>query len=264
MSPRLQRSPRRPSSSTPGRDRRNAVLPARHGGARPDARAETATHGAAPRLGVALAGYATAIVTSALTGGIVAGMAGGVDSVAATVAGQLGFWSVLVAVVFYEMPDRAVPVAQRLGLRFRWVDAPAGVVVGLATQLLVLPALYLPFRSLIDDDLSGPARDLLGGAGGVGLAVIGVSVVAVAPVVEELFFRGLLLRSVQVRWGTTTAVAGSSLFFGATHFQPLQFPALATAGAVFAFAAVRTGRLGTAITVHAAFNATTFVVIGFL
>lgn len=214
---------------------------------------------------MALAGYAAAIVVSALTGGIVAGMAGDVDSVAATVAGQIGFWAVLVAAVLYETPDRAFPVARRLGLRFRWVDAPAGLVVGLATQLLVLPALYLPFRSLIDDnDLSGPARDLLGGAGGVGLAVMGVSVVVVTPVVEELFFRGLLLRSVQVRWGTAVAVAGSSVFFGATHFQPLQFPALATAGAVFALAAVRTGRLGTAIAVHAAFNAATFVAIGLL
>ena len=247
-----------------GRDRRRAVAPARHDVERPATGALTATRRTTPRVGVALAGYAAAIVASALTGGIVAGMAGA-DSVAATVAGQLGFWAVLVAVVLYETPGLAAPVARRVGLRFRWVDVPVGLVVGVATQLLVLPALYWPFRSLIDeDDLSGPARDLLDGAGGAGLFVLGVSVVVVAPVVEELFFRGLLLRSMQLRWGTTVAVAGSTVFFGATHFQPLQLPALAAAGAVFAVAAVRTGRLGTAIAVHAGFNATTFVAIGLL
>ena len=217
------------------------------------------------RLWIAFAGYAAAIVVSALTGGIASSLTGDADGVATMVAGQVGFWAVLVATVLHEASARGRPVAERLGLRFRWVDAPVGLVVGVATQLMVIPALYLPFRSLIDDDdLSGPARDLLGSASGLGLAVIGVSVVVVAPVVEELFFRGLLLRAMQHRWGTAAAVAASSIVFGATHFQPLQLPALATAGAVFAVSAVRTRRLGTAIAVHAAFNATTFVAVGLL
>src|SRR3546814_13666279 len=63
------------------------------------------------------------------------------------------------------------------------------------------------------------------------------------------------------RWGGAWAVAGSSVFFGATHFQPLQFPALTLAGAVFAVAALRARRLGPAVTTHAAFNATTFTTL---
>lgn len=225
----------------------------------------TAARTGPPRLAVAIAGYAAALVVSALTGGLVAGVAGGTDTVAALVAGQVGFWAVLVATVLHETPRRQEPLMARLGLRFEWLDAPVGVVVGVATQLVVVPALYLPFRSLIDeDDLSGPARDLLDGAGGFELLAVGLSVVVIAPVVEELFFRGLLLRAMQQRWTTILAVVGSSVVFGATHFQPLQFPALAGAGAVFAVAAVRTGRLGTAIAVHAAFNATTFVAVGLL
>ena len=214
---------------------------------------------------MAFAGYAAAIVVSVLTGGLAASLTGDTDGVATMVAGQVGFWAVLVATVLHDTPARGRSGADRLGLRFRWVDAPIGLVVGVATQLVVIPALYLPFRSLVDDDdLSGPARDLLGSASGLGLAIIGVSVVVVAPVVEELFFRGLLLRAMQHRWGTATAVAASSIVFGATHFQPLLLPALATAGAVFAVSAVRTGRLGTAIAVHAAFNATTFVTVALL
>lgn len=217
-----------------------------------------------PRLWMAFAGYAAAVVVSVFTGGLAASLTGDADGVATMVAGQIGFWAVLVATLLHETPAQGWPAGDRLGLRFRWVDAPIGLVVGVATQLVVIPALYLPFRSLIDDDLSGPARDLLGGASGLGLAVIGVSVVVVAPVVEELFFRGLLLGAMQHRSGTAAAVAASSVVFGATHFQPLLLPALATAGAVFAVSAVRTGRLGTAIAVHAAFNATTFVAVGLL
>lgn len=88
-----------------------------------------------------------------------------------------------------------------------------------------------------------------------------VAVVLVAPVVEELFFRGLLLGALRRRWGTGVAVVGSSLVFGVTHFQPLQFVALTAAGLMFAGAAVRTGRLAAAIAVHAGFNATTFVAL---
>ena len=96
------------------------------------------------------------------------------------------------------------------------------------------------------------------------MAAMGAAVIVVAPVVEELFFRGLLLGEMQRRWGTAAAVAASSVVFGATHFQPLQFPGLTAAGAVFAIAAVRTRRLGPAIAVHAGFNATTFVALVFI
>lgn len=109
--------------------------------------------------------------------------------------------------------------------------------------------------------LSGPARDLLEGVSGARLIAMAVAVIVLAPIVEEIFFRGLLLYAIRCRWGTAAAVAGSSAVFGATHFQPLLLPGLTLAGAVFAVAAVRGGRLGPAITVHAAFNATTVVVL---
>ena len=79
--------------------------------------------------------------------------------------------------------------------------------------------------------------------------------VVMAPVVEELFFRGLVLRSAERRWGTAWAIAFSSLLFGITHFEPLQLPPLALFGAIAAILTVRTGRLGPAIWAHVGFNA---------
>jgi membrane protease YdiL (CAAX protease family) len=82
-----------------------------------------------------------------------------------------------------------------------------------------------------------------------------------APIVEELFFRGLVLRSLERRFGSTWAVALSSVLFGLAHPQPLPAKALvlvmvslAALGALLATLAVRTGRLGPSIVTHAVFN----------
>ena len=209
-----------------------------------------------------LAGYVGAVLAAALTGGLGAALSGDEDGAVALLAGQAGFWTVLVAVVVLGWRRSASPAGvERSRWQARWIDL-LGLVVGVLTQVVLLPLLYFPFRSLFDDDdLSAPAEELLSGIGGAGLVAMGIGVVVVAPIVEELFFRGLLLDTMRRRWGTATAVVASSLFFGATHFQPLQFAGLALAGFVFAAAVVRTGRLGTAIAVHAGFNATTFVAL---
>ena len=209
-----------------------------------------------------MAGYLMAVVAASVTGAVGAAVgADGPDSPAALLSGQAGFWVVLIGTVV---------LAQRRGAavwggfaREVWArDLVVGVVVGVATQLVLLPALYLPLRSVIDvDELSAPAEDLLGGLGGASLIAIGIGVVFVAPVVEELFFRGLLLRALAARWSMATGVIGSAVIFGATHFQPLQFPGLVLAGLVFAGAVVRAGRLGASIAVHVGFNATTFLLL---
>jgi membrane protease YdiL (CAAX protease family) len=211
----------------------------------------------------ALVGYVAAIVVSSVTAAGAATLTGDIDGLAPLLAGQVGFWTVLVVTVAAARGSAAgTEPSTSLPIAFRWTDLPVGVALGAATQLALVPLLYLPFRSLIDeDDLSGPARELFDRVNGAGLAAMAVGVIIVAPIVEEVFFRGLLLGAMRARWGVSAAVIGSSLVFGATHFQPLQLPALAVAGAVFAGVAVRAGRLGPAIAVHAGFNATTFVAL---
>ena len=210
----------------------------------------------------AVGGYLTAVLVAGITGGIAAAVSGDDDGAVALLGGQVGFWSVLLAVVAIGWrPSTPHAAAGRFHGQLRWVDL-VGVPVGVFTQVLLLPALYLPFRSLIDEDeLSAPAEDLLSRVEGPGLVAMGIGVIVVAPIVEELFFRGVLLDAMRRRWGTVVAVVASSAFFGATHLQPLQFAGLTLAGLVFAGAVVRTGRIGSAIAVHAGFNATTFVAL---
>ncbi len=151
------------------------------------------------------------------------------------------------------------------GLRFRAVDVPLGLAMGVACQLILVPLVSIPWTWLLGRDISEleePARDLADKATDpLGVILLVLIVVLGAPVVEELFFRGLLQRSAARRWSPGVAVAVSSLVFGVTHFEVLQLPALIAFGVVLGMLAQRTGRLGPGIVAHLAFNAVTVVAL---
>jgi membrane protease YdiL (CAAX protease family) len=142
-----------------------------------------------------------------------------------------------------------------------------GVPLGIVAQLVMVPLVSLPFIWLAGSDtdaLSEPARELADKAQAgstIGVVLFALVVVVGAPVAEELFFRGLVLRAVEKRFGTVIGLIGSSVAFGITHLQLLQFPALTVAGLLFGWLAIRYDRLGPAILCHMAFNATTVVTL---
>lgn len=148
------------------------------------------------------------------------------------------------------------------GFAFAPLDL-VGLPIGVLTQLVFVPVLYRLVELLGVDisTLSDPAEELTSKASGLSVLLLVVLVVAGAPLVEELFFRGLVLRSIQARWSDSLALLGSALLFGLAHFQVLQFPALVMAGLVFGYCAQRTGRLGMSVFAHAGFNATTVFVL---
>lgn len=177
---------------------------------------------------------------------------------------QLGLWTGLVgAVVVASRRKGAGRLGEDFGWRFRPVDLAGGLGAAVGAQLIVVPGVALLLRPLLGDpEVDRPVRDLVEQAEGVG--VVGLVLVAAigAPLVEELFFRGLLLRSLQRRFGTGWAIAGSSVFFGLSHpsdlpveGQVMVMTALAAFAVVLALLAVRTGRLGPSVVAHAAFNA---------
>jgi membrane protease YdiL (CAAX protease family) len=77
-----------------------------------------------------------------------------------------------------------------------------------------------------------------------------------APLFEELFYRGLFLRSVQRRFGDVAAVVVPALVFGLVHFQLFDLLALALFGVAMGIVTLRVGRLGIAVWAHVAFNLT--------
>ena len=170
---------------------------------------------------------------------------------------QIPLWAGYLTMPLLAASRKGNGLVADFGLRARPIDVPVGLVLGVLTQLIVVPLVYLPIFKIIGErDVSADARALTDRADStVGVILLVLIVVIGAPIVEELFFRGLLLRSAERRWGRTWAVIVSSLVFGAVHLQPLQFPALVAVGVILALLAQRTGRLGPSIFAHIAFNA---------
>jgi hypothetical protein len=205
-------------------------------------------------------------VTVDLVGGVTVKEVVPTISLALTAILQVPLWTGYLGAPILAARRKGNGVVRDFGLRMRWYDLPMGAAAGLATQLLVVPLIYLPLSNVIDvDALSDSARELTGKADDpMGVVLLVLIVVVGAPIVEELFFRGLLMRSIENRFGVVVGVLASSLLFGAIHVQPLQLPALAAFGLVAALLTVTTGRLGPAIWAHVAFNgiATAVLVIG--
>ena len=169
---------------------------------------------------------------------------------------QAALWVGLLGVPLWLVVVRGVRWSD-LGWGARARDAWGGLWVGVVCQMFVVPVIYLPLLLRDDDlDISAPARELADKADGLGgILLLVLSVVIGAPIVEEVFFRGLALRAFEARMRPRVALVVSAVVFGFAHLQPLQFPALGTIGLVCGWRAQRDGRLGRAVWAHLGFNA---------
>jgi membrane protease YdiL (CAAX protease family) len=94
---------------------------------------------------------------------------------------------------------------------------------------------------------------------GKGKGITGfIFLVIVAPITEELLFRGVMLNGFLPRYGKTKAILASGFLFGIIHLLPWQvLPAFAL-GLLFAWWTVETRSLWPALIAHAATNAFAF------
>jgi uncharacterized protein len=151
-----------------------------------------------------------------------------------------------------------------LGVRFRPIDV-LGVLIGVGSQFAVGYA-YKPFITN-SSKFGAPVTRLTGASHGWGFLVIAVLTVVGAPFFEELFFRGLLFKSLarilapvvpgpsgRRAVAVVAAVVADGLLFGLAHGEWAQFAGLAAFGMVLAAVSYRTGRLGMNMVAHASFN----------
>jgi len=86
------------------------------------------------------------------------------------------------------------------------------------------------------------------------IAYLVVLAVVLAPVYEELVFRGFVYPVIKKYGGVTKAAVFSSLFFAAIHFNAAQFIPVAGLGMMLAFLYEKTGTLAAPIVFHAINN----------
>ncbi len=151
-----------------------------------------------------------------------------------------------------------------LGWWMKWRDAPIGLAIGVACQFVLVPLVTLPVLWLSDTDqadLEAPARELTDKANGGGWVLLFLVIAVVAPIAEEVLFRGMLQRTLARVLPVWPTIVVTAAIFGVSHFQLLQFPALMAFGLVLSVLAHRSGRLGINTWAHVGFNATTIVLL---
>jgi membrane protease YdiL (CAAX protease family) len=151
-----------------------------------------------------------------------------------------------------------------------WRNLLYGAVAG----LILVPAVGLIsggiaaiFREAVGHEVSVPDQ-VAPGLSPLASGVLMLLAVVMAPLSEELFFRGLLFRTVRDRHGFWPAALGSAIPFGLVHFVPsqgidvlvLQLTMVFT-GLGLAWIYERRGSVVAPIAAHMAFNVVGLVVI---
>jgi membrane protease YdiL (CAAX protease family) len=144
-------------------------------------------------------------------------------------------------------------------VRTRWIDL-AGLPLGVASQLLLVPAVYWPLQRIwpeafSSDEIEQRARDLWDKAHGGWIVVLVLVVALGAPIIEELVYRGLILQALQSRLNDWLALVIGSAWFALIHLQPVELPGLFAFALVLGICFQRTGRLGMSVFAHIGFNA---------
>lgn len=212
-------------------------------------------------IGSALALVAVAFLLALLAGVVVTSISGSewgaVGRAIAAGGVLLGLYVALIGIVWGTDESRGVGFAADVGLSrpagARWYVAAGAASLGAwlfsvgFTGLLLGLGLDLPREDL------AVFRLLPGGWLGTALTI--ALLVIVAPIAEEVVYRGVLLPAVVSRWGMALGLAFSSLLFSAVHLSWVGFVPLAVAGAVFGWLYLRSGSLRVAVVAHALFNA---------
>ena len=175
--------------------------------------------------------------------------------------GQFGGWIALLVLVSRRKGRGTLKADFGLTVHLReaWVIV-VGVLLEIGLTILVLPLVNLGHDK--HQDVVNELRD----STGLKLALIALVAGVIAPVCEELLFRGLLLRALRRRVSPAAAVAISALAFALAH--PLLDPTIGTVavvpalfglGAISGVVALRRGDLSMSIFLHIGFNLLTTV-----
>lgn len=149
---------------------------------------------------------------------------------------------------------RGRPRPWQFGLRATPALRTAGIAL-LATVAVL--GFEIGFIELVGID-EGDTDQLGTGDGFVAALAFSLAAIVVAPVAEELFFRGFVYRALRNRLRVWSACAVNAVVFSLVHVQYLATPAVFVIIGVFAVGAClayeATGSIFVPIAIHAAFN----------
>lgn len=208
---------------------------------------------------IAIIGFVAGLAASILLN--LGGRAVGFPRIGRLVIGQAGLWTGLLGACWIVSRRFGTGrIARDFNLRIDWADFGWGFLMSLAARVAVA-AVIAPIVVI--------SRELGGGNDEVfrqfrpevsSFVVVALLAVIGAPIVEELYFRGVLQGAFLDRLGTAGAIGVQAVLFGLAHFNPLLgwdnvsvIAGIGAGGVVFGIT-VRLRRLGSSIFAHAFFN----------
>jgi membrane protease YdiL (CAAX protease family) len=168
---------------------------------------------------------------------------------------QVAFYVLLTGLVFVMVRfRRGLNFAEALALRSLTGPQVAATLFGgavLALAIAGLNSFFPPEQALPIEQMFSTRTSIYFLAG---MAVL------VAPLVEEIVFRGYIYSLLEPLWGKTGAVITSGLLFGSIHFPQLwpgyfQMATICLVGIILSLTRARTGNTTTAIILHLGYNA---------
>ncbi|WP_308257997.1 CPBP family intramembrane glutamic endopeptidase [Pseudonocardia lacus] len=142
------------------------------------------------------------------------------------------------------------PIAD-LGLTPTWRDVGLGVAFGVGGLVVTIPASVL-FVAIVGEDATSAVGAVFGDvSASVPWAIaVFLIVVFVAPLCEEIVYRGLLWGGVERLAGPKVAFGVSTLLFALAHFEFTRTPLLLVVALPIAIARYYTGRLTASVVAH--------------
>jgi len=152
-----------------------------------------------------------------------------------------------------------------------WPEVGAGVLFGAALYPVIVLGVGLALTAILQA-VSGHSvrapRQLPTHLSAVGVGVSVVYAVVIAPIHEELFFRGMLFRSIRDNYGFGAGAVGSGLAFGLIHYVPgtalgtlLLMSVMVFTGIGLAYVYEKRGNIVATVVAHATFNVIGLILI---
>lgn len=154
-----------------------------------------------------------------------------------------------------------------IGLRARFADLGWGPVIWLGAigAEIAIGAVVLAVGIPLTGNTEGMSEI---SADRTYVVVLVITAVVAAPVVEEMVFRGVVLRGLRSRLPVVAAVVAQGLLFGLAHVDPVRgvgnvglVMVLSGVGVAFGIAATLLGRLGPSMVAHALFNGVVLLIV---
>jgi uncharacterized protein len=195
--------------------------------------------------------------------GVIAAFDPEIESTAAQLSLQALLAVNLFAVSLGFASLRASPLAGLRALGLRGFAASAlGITALTYVAYIVFAAVWY---ALVQPEQEDVTRELGFDEGGLAAVIAGFLIVAVAPLSEEIFFRGFMYGGLRRRLPVWAAAAISGVVFGLVHYTGADsigvVPQLAVLGILLAWLYERTGSLWPPILLHLLNNSLALVVV---